>query len=78
MEVQLGAHTDSRNSDAYNLRLSENRANATLDYLVSHGINKDRLQSKGFGEREPLVSCGANCSEDEHSINRRCEFIILK
>jgi len=78
MEVQLGAHTDSRNSHAYNLRLSVNRANSTFDYLVSHGINKDRLQSKGFGEGQPLVSCGTNCSEDEHSINRRCEFIILK
>ena len=78
MEVQLGAHTDSRNSDAYNQRLSVNRANATYDYLVSHGINKERLQSKGFGESQPLVSCGNNCSEDEHSINRRCEFIILK
>ena len=78
MEIQLGAHTDSRSSDEYNLILSENRAKSTLDYLVSNGINKNRLQSKGFGESQPLVNCGDNCTEDVHAINRRCEFIILK
>ncbi len=78
MEIQLGAHTDSRSSDEYNLILSENRAKSTLDYLVSNGINKSRLQSKGFGESQPLVDCGDNCTEDIHAINRRCEFIILK
>jgi len=78
MEIQLGAHTDSRSSDEYNLVLSENRAKSTLDYLVSNGINKNRLQSKGFGESQPLVDCGDNCTEDIHAINRRCEFIILK
>ncbi len=78
MEVQLGAHTDSRNSDAYNLKLSQNRADATMKYLISQGIDPARLTSKGYGEREPLVSCGDNCSEDEYAINRRCEFLILK
>ncbi|MGB5980588.1 MAG: OmpA family protein [Nonlabens sp.] len=78
MEVQLGAHTDSRNSDAYNLKLSQNRADATMKYLISQGISSNRLTSKGYGEREPLVPCGNNCSEDEHAINRRCEFLILK
>lgn len=78
MEIQLGAHTDSRSSDEYNMKLSNNRARATLDYLVSNGINGNRLKSKGFGESEPLVNCGDNCTEDEHAINRRCEFIILK
>ena len=78
MEVQLGAHTDSRNSDAYNLRLSQNRADATMNYIISQGIDPSRLTSKGYGEREPLVPCGDNCSEDEYAINRRCEFLILK
>lgn len=78
MEIQLGAHTDSRSSDSYNLVLSNNRAKATLNYIVSKGVNEQRLKSKGFGETQPLVSCGDNCSEVEHSINRRCEFIILK
>ena len=78
MEIQLGAHTDSRSSDAYNIKLSNNRARATLDYLVSNGIDTNRLKSKGFGESQPLVACGDTCTEDEHAINRRCEFIILK
>ena len=78
MEVELGAHTDSRASDAYNMRLSQNRANATLEYLVENGINRKRLKAKGYGERKPLVNCGENCSDIQHAINRRCEFIILK
>ncbi len=78
MEIQLGAHTDSRSSEAYNLQLSLNRANSTLKYLVSKGINEARLTSKGFGETTPLINCKEKCTEDEHAINRRCEFKILK
>lgn len=78
MSVQLGAHTDSRNSEAYNLRLSKNRAQATMDYLIEQGIDPSRLTSKGYGESVPLVPCGDDCTELEHSINRRCEFLILR
>jgi outer membrane protein OmpA-like peptidoglycan-associated protein len=78
MVIELGAHTDSRASDAYNLRLSHNRAASTLEYLVSNGIERIRMRSKGYGERIPLINCGENCSEVEHSINRRVEFIVLK
>lgn len=78
MEVELGAHTDSRASDAYNLRLSNNRANAAVEYLTSNGINRNRLRSNGFGERIPLINCGTECTEEEHAINRRVEFIVRK
>ncbi|MDR6966732.1 outer membrane protein OmpA-like peptidoglycan-associated protein [Flavobacterium arsenatis] len=78
MEIELGAHTDSRASDVYNLRLSHNRANAALEFLVKNGINKTRIKSKGYGKRVQLIKCGDDCTETEHSINRRCEFIILK
>jgi peptidoglycan-associated lipoprotein len=78
MEIELGAHTDSRSSDTFNLTLSKRRAAAAVDYLVENGIERKRLKSKGFGESFPLIKCGNNCTEDEHSINRRCEFIILK
>lgn len=78
MEIELGAHTDSRSSDMYNLHLSHNRAKATMEYLIENGIDRKRLRARGYGERFPLVDCGDNCSEIEHSINRRCEFIILK
>ncbi|MCK0124234.1 OmpA family protein [Gelidibacter sp. F2691] len=78
MEILLGAHTDNRASDLYNLHLSHQRAAATLEYLVENGIERQRLQSKGYGERVPLVDCEDNCSDVEHSINRRVEFIIVK
>jgi outer membrane protein OmpA-like peptidoglycan-associated protein len=78
MEIEIGAHTDSRASDMYNLLLSNRRAASTLEYLVKNGIKRKRLRSKGYGERVQLVKCGKDCTEQEHSINRRCEFIILK
>ncbi len=78
MEIELGAHTDSRASDMYNMLLSNRRAAATLEYLVKNGINRKRLKSKGYGETMPLIKCGAGCTEQQHSINRRCEFIITK
>ncbi|MBS7786214.1 OmpA family protein [Flavobacterium sp. CYK-55] len=78
MEIELGAHTDSRASTTYNIMLSNRRAASTLEYLVDNGIKRRRLRSKGYGESRPLVNCGDTCTEQEHSINRRCEFIILK
>ena len=78
MEVQIGAHTDSRASEMYNLILSNNRAASTLEYLVNKGIDRKRLRFKGYGESVPLVKCGDKCTEAEHSINRRCEFRVLK
>lgn len=78
MEIQLGAHTDSRAGFEFNLELSKKRAKATLEYLVENGISRNRLTYKGYGETQPLVPCGDNCTETEFSINRRCEFLILK
>ncbi|MFD1016642.1 OmpA family protein [Winogradskyella rapida] len=78
MEIQLGAHTDSRAGYEFNLELSKKRARATLEYLVENGISRERLRSKGYGESQPLVPCGDNCTETEYSINRRCEFLILR
>lgn len=78
MEVQLGAHTDNRSSEEYNLQLSNNRAQAALAYIISEGIESSRLTAIGYGESQLLVNCGENCSESEHAVNRRCEFIIIK
>ncbi|NRD21542.1 OmpA family protein [Winogradskyella eckloniae] len=78
MEIQLGAHTDSRAGFQFNLELSDKRAKSALEYLVQNGISRDRLTSVGYGETKPLVPCGDNCTETEHSINRRVEFLILK
>lgn len=78
MEIEINAHTDSQGTDEYNLHLSSNRAGAAVQYIISKGINKSRLRYNGYGESMPLVPCGDNCSELEHSINRRCEFILTK
>jgi peptidoglycan-associated lipoprotein len=53
--IELMSHTDSRNTDEYNLALSQKRAQSVVDYLVSKGIELDRLQAKGYGESSPKV-----------------------
>ena len=78
MEIELGAHTDSRATPSYNLALSQKRADAAMNYILSKGIGLGRISARGYGETQPLVDCGDNCSDVEYSINRRCEFIITK
>lgn len=79
MQIELRSHTDARATDAYNVRLSENRARAAMDYLVSRGILASRLTARGYGETEIVNGCvdGVNCSENEHQQNRRTEFKIM-
>ena len=77
MVIAVGAHTDSRATDAYNLRLSEARAQSTVQYIISKGISAKRISGKGYGETQPKVSCGDTCSEAEHQLNRRSEFTIV-
>jgi outer membrane protein OmpA-like peptidoglycan-associated protein/tetratricopeptide (TPR) repeat protein len=71
------SHTDKRGSDDYNLTLSERRAQATVQYVISKGITEDKISGKGFGETEPKVVCD-KCTEEEYSQNRRSEFLIVK
>ncbi|MFB0942510.1 MAG: OmpA family protein, partial [Patiriisocius sp.] len=70
MVIAVGAHTDSRATDAYNLTLSEARAQSTVQYIISKGISGKRISGKGYGETQPKVSCGDSCSEAEHQLNR--------
>jgi len=72
------AHTDNRGGDAYNLSLSDKRAKATAQYVISKGIAADRISGKGMGETEPKIDCKENCTEEEHAANRRSEFLIVK
>ena len=76
MVISATSHTDSRGSAAYNERLSDRRAKTTVQYVVSKGIDKSRISGVGKGENEPKVDCGSNCTEEEHQLNRRSEFII--
>lgn len=79
MEVEVSAHTDARGPDQYNLDLSKRRAASTLEYLVSQGIERNRLKSIGYGEMQPLNECIKEgiCADEEYDVNRRCEFKIL-
>lgn len=79
MRVELRSHTDSRGTDSYNLRLSERRAKAAVDYLIKKGIAAQRLVWKGYGETMLLNDCvnDKECTETEHQKNRRTEFKIL-
>ena len=80
IEIEMGSHTDARGSDQYNLVLSEKRAHATVDYLISCGIEPRRLTYKGYGETIHVNQCknGIECSEEEHQKNRRTEFKVKK
>lgn len=77
--IELSSHTDSRGSDKYNLDLSQQRAESCVNYLISKGIQAERLQAKGYGEEKLLNNCGNNvkCSDEEHQINRRTEFRVV-
>ncbi|WP_315425384.1 OmpA family protein [Capnocytophaga sputigena] len=79
MKVDVRLHTDSRGSDKYNLALSERRAKSTIKWIVSHGIKKNRITGKGYGETQLVNGCANDvpCTEEEHQANRRSEFIIV-
>lgn len=74
LKIEISGHTDSRGSDDHNLKLSDARAKAVVDYLVAKGISKDRLKSAGYGETKPIDS---NDTEEGLQNNRRTEFEIL-
>ncbi|MXO04642.1 OmpA family protein [Flavobacterium sp. HBTb2-11-1] len=78
ISIKVNSYTDSRGRDEFNMRLSQNRAKSTVDYIVNAGISKDRISGEGFGETHLLNHClnGVICSEKEHEVNRRSEFII--
>lgn len=78
MVIFAKSHTDSRGKDKYNLDLSERRAKSTVQYIISKGIDKERISGQGFGESEPKIACGKDCTEEEHAQNRRSEFLIIK
>jgi len=75
IEIEMSAHTDSKGSDEYNLKLSDNRARSVREYIVSKGIAPERIVSQGYGESKPVAS---NDTDDGRQINRRVEFKILK
>lgn len=84
MEIELGSHTDCRQTMAYNERLSDRRAKASAAYIKSRIKNPARIYGKGYGETQLKNDCGceptneSSCSDDQHQMNRRTEFKIIK
>ena len=76
--IRVTAHTDSRGTKKYNQWLSERRAERTVDYVISRGISENRISHEAFGETRLVNECsdGVRCTEEQHSKNRRSEFVI--
>jgi outer membrane protein OmpA-like peptidoglycan-associated protein len=72
IKFEVGGHTDSDGADDYNLKLSQQRADAVKDQLIKLGINASRLASKGYGETKPISD---NNSLEGKANNRRVEFV---
>jgi len=75
IEIEMSAHTDSRGSDEYNFKLSDNRARSVMEYIISKGIDPGRITSHGYGETKPVAT---NDTDEGRQLNRRVEFKILK
>ena len=78
MKLDIRSHTDSRGTSKYNEALSDRRAKSTINWLVKNGVKANRLIGKGYGENLLVNKCsdGVECTEEEHQLNRRSEFII--
>jgi outer membrane protein OmpA-like peptidoglycan-associated protein len=78
MKLDIRSHTDSRQTFKYNEILSDKRAKSTINWLVKNGVDPSRLTGRGYGETQLVNQCadGVKCSEEEHQLNRRSEFII--
>lgn len=80
IKIELSSHTDSRGSDRYNQRLSQRRAESAVEYIISQGIEDERITAKGYGETKLVNECrnGVKCSDEEHQRNRRTEFSVTE
>lgn len=76
LKIELSSHTDARDTDSYNQKLSQNRAKSAVEYIASKGIDAGRMTAKGYGETQLIVKNAK--TEEEHQRNRRTEFRILE
>jgi outer membrane protein OmpA-like peptidoglycan-associated protein len=76
IDIEMSSHTDSRGKKEYNQALSQRRAESTVKYLVSKGIDSKRLSAKGYGFDQPVIADAV--TEEDHQRNRRTEFKITK
>ncbi len=77
--IDVRSHTDSRDSHKNNERLSDRRAKSTVSWFIEKGIDPGRISGKGYGETQLINKCadGVKCTEEEHQLNRRSEFIVI-
>ena len=75
LKIEISGHTDNKGTDAYNKELSQKRADAVKNYLISKGCNADNLISTGYGESKPVAD---NNSDENCAKNRRVEFKVIK
>ncbi|WP_162497538.1 OmpA family protein [Aureibaculum marinum] len=80
LKIHATSHTDSRGTKSYNQKLSERRAKSTVEYMIAKGIAPERLTSEGLGESQLVNKCsdGVKCSKEEHQLNRRTNFSVVK
>ncbi len=80
MIIELNSHTDASGPVAYNFDLSEKRAIAVVNYLVSRGVERKQIKPRGYGESKPVNHCldGVTCTESQHKENRRTEFKVIQ
>lgn len=76
INIELSSHTDQRGKDAYNLKLSQRRAESAVAYIVSKGVPASRITAKGYGETRPIVKDAK--TEEEYQRNRRTEFKVTR
>lgn len=79
IKIELGSYTDSRAEDNYNLELSNKRAKSTVNWIIAKGINASRITGNGYGETKLVNECSnsVKCTEKQHQLNRRTEFVIV-
>ena len=79
MVISARSHTDSRGRDSYNLSLSDRRAKSTVAHIIANGVDASRISGKGYGETQLVNECanGVDCSDEDHQLNRRSEFIVI-
>jgi outer membrane protein OmpA-like peptidoglycan-associated protein/tetratricopeptide (TPR) repeat protein len=78
LKIDMGAHTDSRGRDSYNLSLSDRRAQSSISWIISQGVSSARISGRGYGESMLINGCtnDVKCSEADHQLNRRTEFVV--
>jgi outer membrane protein OmpA-like peptidoglycan-associated protein len=83
INIELGSHTDCRETEEYNMVLSQKRAQSAVDYIVLKGIDKNRMVAVGYGKTRLINNCNCQenevpCTEEQHQQNRRTEFMVTK